>query len=149
MVENKLLSKEIIQQVGSLFAQMKETVQVIYFGKQEACDYCDETLQLLTEVTDISEKLDLSVYDLNKNPEVAAQFGVDKAPGFVLAGKDGDRIIDYGVRYAGIPAGHEFSSLIHDIVRVSERDSGLDKKTRQFLSELEQPVHLLVFATPT
>jgi glutaredoxin-like protein len=149
MAENKLLSPEIIKQVGELFSQMKEPVQVLYFGKQQDCDYCDDTLQLLTEVTDVSDKLGLSVYDINEHASLAAQYGVDKVPGFVLAGKDGDRIVDYGVRYAGIPAGHEFSSLVHDIVRVSERDSGLDKQTREFLSKLDQPVNMLVFVTPT
>ena len=149
MAENKLLNKDIIKQLAELFSQMKEPVQVIYFGKQQDCDYCDDTLQLLTEVTDITDKLGLSVYDLDQHAEIAAQYGVDKAPGFVLVGKDGDQLIDYGVRYAGIPAGHEFGALVNDIVRVSQRDSGLDKKTREFLSKLEQPIHLLVFSTHT
>jgi len=67
----------------------------------------------------------------------------------VLAGRDGDQILDFGVRYAGIPSGHEFSSLIHDLVLVSGRDSGLSEETRQFLSSLDQPVLLQVFVTPT
>ncbi len=70
-------------------------------------------------------------------------------PGLVLAGREGEEIIDFGVRYAGIPAGHEFSSLIHDLVLVSGRDSGLDRKTRDFLGGLTQPVSLQVFVTPT
>ena len=32
----------------------------------------------------------------------------------LLAGK-GDALTDYGIRYYGIPAGHEFNSLVHDL----------------------------------
>jgi alkyl hydroperoxide reductase subunit AhpF len=53
------------------------------------------------------------------------------------------------VLYSGIPAGHEFGSLIHDLVLVSGRDSGLSQKARNFLAGLRKPVHLQVFVTPT
>jgi len=32
---------------------------------------------------------------------------------------------------------------------VSRRDSGLDSKTREYLKNLDQPLHLQVFVTPT
>ena len=32
---------------------------------------------------------------------------------------------------------------------VSRRDSGLDPKTREYLKNLQQPLHLQVFVTPT
>jgi len=98
---------------------------------------------------EISDKLGISVFDLNKDQQIAKQYGVDKVPGLVLAGKDGEDLVDYGVRFAGIPAGHEFSTLIHDLILVSGRDSQLSLSTRQFLAELKDPVHLQVFVTPT
>jgi hypothetical protein len=39
--------------------------------------------------------------------------------------------------------------LIHDLVLISGRDSGLSEQTREFLSSLDKPVHLQVFVTPT
>ena len=80
---------------------------------------------------------------------MAKQYRVDKVPGLIIAGKNGDQIHDYGVRYSGIPSGHEFSSFIHSIILVSGRDSGLNAKTREILSKLTEPVHLQVFVTPT
>jgi glutaredoxin-like protein len=49
----------------------------------------------------------------------------------------------------GIPAGHEFTSLIRNILMVSSRDSGLSPETRTFLSKLDKPLHMQVFVTPT
>ena len=145
----KLLNENIAQQVQEVFEQLQEPVQVLFFGKKDGCDYCEDTLQLIEEVVSLSDKLELSVYDLELDADLARRYNVDKAPGLVLAGRDGDQIIDFGVRYAGIPAGHEFSSLIHDLVLVSGRDSGLSQMTRGFLSGLTSPVRLQVFVTPT
>src|SRR3990172_3211172 len=145
----KLLNEEIARQVKEVFAQLQEPVEVLFFGRKEDCDYFADTLQLAQEIVELSDKLGLSVYDLDEDLSLAEQYHVDKAPGLALAGKDGDQISDYGIRYAGIPSGHEFSSLIHDLVLVSSRDSGLEQKTRDFLKGLEQPVLLQVFVTPT
>jgi alkyl hydroperoxide reductase subunit AhpF len=149
-MENKLLNEQVLEQVQEVFTELKQPVQVLFFGSSKtACDYCEDTLQLLKEVTALSDKLGLSEYDLDVDVELAKKYHVDKAPGFILAGKDGEQIIDYGVLYSGIPAGHEFGSLIHDLVLVSGRDSGLSQKARNFLAGLRKPVHLQVFVTPT
>jgi len=111
--------------------------------------YCADTQQLIEEVVDISDKLSLDIYDLDADADVAEKFNVDKAPGIVIAGKDGDTVSDFGIRYAGIPSGHEFTSLIQDVLLVSGRDSGLTQETRDFLKELTEPVLLQVFVTPT
>jgi glutaredoxin-like protein len=145
----KLLNNDIRQQVGEYFQQLKEPVQVIYFGKRTDCEYCDETHQMVDEITSLSDKLELAVYDIEDDQATASQYKVDKAPGIVIAGLDGGQILDYGIRFSGIPSGHEFSSLVHDMILVSGRDSGLSSQTKDYLKALEKPVHLQVFVTPT
>jgi len=145
----RLLSDDILQQIRDVFDQLQNPVEILFFGSREDCQYCDDTLQLVTEVAGISDQLSLSVYDADENAEIARQYKVDKFPGMAIVGRDGDQILDYGIRYAGIPSGHEFSSLIHDLVLVSGRDSGLGQETRNYLQSLNEPVHLQVFVTPT
>lgn len=145
----KVLNDQIVKQINEAFAEMKEPVQVLYFGSQDACDYCAETKQLLEEVTATSDKIELSVYDIQENQDVARKFNVTNAPGIVIAAKNGSDVTDLGVQYSGIPSGHEFSTLINDILIVSKRDSGLNEKTREFLKNLDKPLHLQVFVTPS
>jgi len=145
----KVLNDQIVKQINEAFAEMKEPVQVLYFGSQGACDYCAETKQLLEEVTATSDKIELSVYDIQENQDVARKFNVTNAPGIVIAAKNGSDVTDLGVRYSGIPSGHEFSTLINDILIVSKRDSGLNENTREFLKNLDKPLHLQVFVTPS
>jgi glutaredoxin-like protein len=150
-MNGQMLDENIRKQVKELFAECVEPVEILYFGSQdkERCQYCEETGQLLGEVASLSDKLALQVFDIDRDAELAKQYHVDEAPSFVLAGRDGDQLIDFGVRYKGIPAGHEFSSLVNDLVLVSKRDSGLSAEVREFLNGLQAPVHLQVFVTPT
>ncbi len=144
----KLLNADVVKQIEEAFAPMKENVHILYFGQKD-CDYCPDTQQLLEEVVAISDKLSLELYDLDDDADVAEKFNVDKAPGIIIAAKDGDTVSDFGMRYAGIPSGHEFSALIQDIMLVASRDSGLSPDAREFLKNLTEPVLLQVFVTPT
>jgi glutaredoxin-like protein len=148
-VTTQLLSDDIIRQVQDVFDQLQKPVEILFFGSKKDCQYCDDTLQLVTELAGISDNVGLSVYDADVDAEIVRQYKVDKFPGLVIAGRDGDQILDYGIRYAGIPSGHEFSSLIHDLILVSGRDSGLGQETRNYLKSLNAPIHLQVFVTPT
>jgi glutaredoxin-like protein len=145
----KLLENEITSQVQEAFKQLREPAQVLFFGRKEDCQYCQDTLQLIEEVVALSDKLGLEVHDIEDELALAQQYRIDKTPGFMIAGKDGEQILDFGIRFAGIPSGHEFSSLIHDLILVSGRDSGLSSKARQVLQKLDRPVLLQVFVTPT
>ena len=145
----KVLNDQIVKQIEEVFAGIDEPVQVLFFGSKDNCDYCGETQQLLQEVTALNDKLALSVYDVQANADVAKQFNVTNAPGIVIAAKDNAEVKNLGVQFSGIPSGHEFGTLINDILIVSKRDSGLNEKTREFLRNLEQPLHLQVFVTPT
>ena len=145
----KVLNDQIVKQIQEAFAEVKEPVEVLLFGSKDNCDYCNETRQLLEEVTALNDKLSLSVYDVQDNADVASKFNVTNAPGIVIAAKDNAEVKNLGIQFSGIPSGHEFSTLINDILIVSRRESGLDAKTREFLKKLDKPLHLQVFVTPT
>ena len=145
----KLISDQVIKQINEAFTELKEPVQILYFGSKDNCDHCHETKQLLEEVVVLNEKLELRLYDIQDDHEIADQFNVFNAPGIVIAAKDGSQVTDQGVQFSGIPSGHEFSTLINDILMVSGRDSGLTAKTREFLKNLTKPLVLQVFVTPS
>ncbi len=145
----KLLNEQTVSQIKEAFEQMKEPVQILFFGSTENCDYCADARQLLEEVVAIDEKLGMSAYDLQADAAVASKFNIDRVPGIVIAAKDGDQITDFGIQFSGIPSGHEFGTLINDIILVSGRDSGLSAEVREFLKTLEKPLHMQVFVTPT
>jgi len=146
----KLLNEEICKQIKELFdIQLDQPVEIIYFSKLDPCNACGETHQLLEEIITVSDKLHLSAYNVDDNPQFAQLYKVNLAPGLVIAGRDEGKLVDYGIRFAGIPSGYEFSSLIQAIILVSKRDSGLKSEVRSELKNLTTPINLKVFVTPT
>ena len=145
----KLLNEQVTGQIRQAFSNLTDPVHILYFGTKEECQYCGETQQLLTEISELDERIRLSIYDLQADSMLAAEFNVDKAPAIVIAVKEGEKILDLGIQFSGIPAGYEFSTLITDILLASKRDSGLSAETRDFLKSLSKPIHLQVFVTPT
>jgi alkyl hydroperoxide reductase subunit AhpF len=103
----------------------------------------------LEEISSLSDKLHLNAYNLDENSQLAQQYDVDLVPGLAIIGHQEDELVDYGIRFTGIPSGYEFSSLIQAVLLVSKRDSGLKSEIRKELKALTSPVNLKVFVTPT
>jgi glutaredoxin-like protein len=145
-----MLDDVITSQLSELFSELDQPVDVVYFGSQnQNCQFCSETQQLLEEVIGLTEKIKLHVHEIDDDRALAEKYAIDKVPGFIVAGRDGDNILDHGIRFYGIPSGHEFSTLITDMMMISKGDSGLSADGRAFLAGLKQPVHLQVYVTPT
>ncbi len=145
----KMITDEIAEQVKEMFDQLDKPVEILFFGIKDNCEYCDETQQLIEEVVHLSDLLTAQYLDLELDAELAENYHVDKAPTLVITARDGGDLVDFGVRMLGAPAGHEFTSLIHDLIYVSKRHTDLNDEAKNFLKTLEKPVLLQVFVTPT
>lgn len=145
----ELLNEQIRKQIKGVFQGLQNDVEIVLFTSEKNCDFCKETRQLLEEVISLSDKLGITVYDLDKDTVEAEQYKINKAPGFSIMAKVGEDLVDYGIRFYGIPSGHEFTSLINDLTLVASRQSMLSPETVEFLKSLTEPVNLQVFVTPT
>ena len=147
---SKLLDEKIKEQVKEFFNDLDKPVKLLFFGsKEQHCEYCQETFGLLSEIAELNELISFEEFDFDINTDEVNQYQIDKVPMTVIAGLDENETIDHGIRLSGIPAGHEFTTLINDIVMVSKRDSGLSPAIREKLANLTNPVNLQVFVTPT
>jgi len=145
---SKLLDPNVIEQVKEAFQALDGNLQILFFEGDE-CEYCSDTQQLVEEVADLTDKINIEAFHLDQHPEVAEKYNVDKAPGLVITSQNGSEPVDHGIRYAGIPSGHEFSSLIQSLLMVSSGEPHLSEETLNSLNDLEEPVHLQVFVTPS
>ena len=139
-----MLPDDVKTQVRETLADLENPVHLVLFTQTLECLYCRETRQLMEEVAGLSDKVDITVYNFVQDAEKAQEFAVTKIPATVIMGKE-----DYGIRFYGIPAGYEFTTLIHTIRMIGVAGSQLDASTRQVLDALADPVHLQVFVTPT
>ena len=139
-----LLNDEIVEQVKEQLADLEGPVRLAMFTQTFECEYCAETQQLVEEVAQLSDQLTAEIYNFVTDEEKAKELGIDKIPAIAVIGAE-----DYGVRLYGIPAGYEFTSLIHAIQAVAAGKPDLSEDGIQALAELTEPVHMQVFVTPT
>jgi alkyl hydroperoxide reductase subunit AhpF len=125
---------------AELLAKVPNAVRLVVFTQENECQYCKEAREMAQEVAGLSDKLSVEVYNLQKDSAKAAEYGVDKVPAICVAGDK-----NYGIRYYGVPAGYEFSTLLALIELVGRRDSGLKPEARAKLAGLTTPVDLQVF----
>lgn len=143
-----LLKEEDRQHLQNEFGKLEQPVKLLMFTQEMECQYCADTRMLVEELAELSPQIELEVFDFVGDETAVQQYNIDKIPAVVVA-KGGDDGKDYGIRYYGIPSGYEFSSLVADILMVGSGDSGLSPETRQWVADLESPLHLQVFVTPT
>jgi glutaredoxin-like protein len=125
-------------------AGMVKPVTIVNFTQELECMYCRETRELLKELSSLSDKLSLEVYNFQLDKDTAERYKIDKIPATIIKA-EGDR----GIHFYGVPAGYEFVTLLESIVAVSAGDSGLGEKTRERIRTVSRPVHIQVFVTPT
>jgi len=125
---------------------MQGTAHIRFFSTTEACDYCDDTKEILEEIAELSDKIDLQQFDKDSNASEISKYSVDKFPAIVFVKEDGT---DTGIRFYGIPSGYEFSTLIEDIIDVANNKTGLSQATIDELAKIDQDVTISVFVTPT
>lgn len=133
------------QAIQKRFAELKGNVRLLYFTQELECQYCKETGQLLNELAELSDKIKLETYNFENDTEVVKNYNIDKTPAIVVM----DDKKDYGMRYFGIPSGYEFASLLESIEIVSTGTTQLSAETIEKIKNVNTPVHLQIFVTPT
>jgi len=139
-----LIRDEDAAEIREQLKAMVNPVKLVHFTQELNLEYGRETKQLIEELALLSDKLSVEVYNFLLDKEKVAQYRIDKVP--ATAVRDGK---DYGIRFYGLPAGYEFSTLLDAIVSVSKADSGLGAESKEKLTQVTHPVHLEVFVTPT
>src|SRR5579859_3114717 len=160
------LSEADQDQLKEIFSkQMQRSVRLrvlskptskLYIPGQQLCATCSEAEPFARELAALTDKLDVVVHDVQAEPMLAQQYGTDGILPIILVepvseeGAEAAASVTSGaMRFIGLPAGYEFSTLVADIVDVSNGTLGLSQATQDELRALDQDVHLQVFVTPT
>ncbi len=156
------LSEADQDQLKDIFSkQMQHSVRLrvltkqtgkLYIPGQQLCATCSEAEPFARELAALSDKLEVVVHDVQAEPDSAQQYGIDGTLPVIQVepvAEDDAPAMSGAMRFVGLPAGYEFSTLIADIVDVSSGNVGLSQKTQDELRGLDQDLHLQVFVTPT
>jgi len=139
-----MIQEKDLSQITTFFSVLQREVTILTFTQEFECEFCRMTRELLQELKQLSVRITLEVYDFVKDANTVKKYAIDKIPATVILG---DR--DYGIRFYGIPAGYEFTSLIEAIMDVGRRTPNLPEDILAELSKVDQKVHIQVLISPT
>jgi len=139
------ISEEEQNKIRNMFEeQMTEEVNILFFESDSGCDYCDDTKEILDEISSLHENINLSVYNIEDKE--AEKYNIHGAPATVFLDAEKN---DLGVYFFGIPSGYEFNTLIEDIIDISNMNPELSDEVISAAKEIDEEVNLQVFITPT
>jgi len=143
-----LLSPTDQQQLQASFAALARPVTLVFFSQAIECETCDETRQILREITALTDKVVVEELSLVLEKDRAAAYAVDRVPSIVLL--RGEEREDSRIRFLGAPEGWDFLSLVDAIlVAGGASPEGLSDTTVTRVGQMTEDLALQVFVTPT
>lgn len=143
-----LLSPSDQQTLRDALTALARPVTILFFTQTIDCETCDETRQILGELTAVSDRVRVEEVNLVLERDRAAQYGIDRAPGLVLLA--GEELADTRMRFLGAPAGYDFMSLVDALLLAGGASPQvLSDASVARLAEVSEPLSLQVFVTPT
>jgi len=139
-----LLPVEVADQIRDILAGMRDPVTLVLFT-DGACETCVETEQLLKEMSALNDKIRLVVKDSKQDLDDVRRYDIRRIPGFVVLDKD---LRDRGVRFSGIPAGHEINSFLAALMELSGgAPAAFAPDVLERIGKVTKPVDIKVFVT--
>jgi alkyl hydroperoxide reductase subunit AhpF len=156
-----MLARELVEDVELLLFTRSRSHQFVR-GMQDS-QSCAETRELLEELVRLSDKLHLTLRDVEAEPAAATLYNVVALPTVIIRRRPGAkesaasdasvRATPAGpganVRFLGLPGGYEFSTLLADVVDISRDRTDLSAAALEIVRAIDTSVHIQVFVTPT
>lgn len=139
----KLFSTDVANQIKDIFKGMVNPITIKLYVDGD-CDTCKETTQLLTETAELSEKISLDVIELANAGDDLVTYQIERTPSFIFLDAQGNY---RGVKFNGIPAGHEINSFISAIMEMSGVEFGFPDNVLERIAKINKPVDIKVFVT--
>lgn len=127
------LDSNIRTQLTTYLAMLKEPIELV--AATDSSDKSREMLDLLHELAEISDKITL----------IEKSDATERTPSFTV-GKPGQKA---GIRFAGIPMGHEFTSLVLALLQVGGHPLKLEAEKIAQIAAIEGKFHFETYISLT
>ena len=125
-------------------ATIATPVTLVFFTQTFGCETCVLARQVVDRVASLSDQISVEEFNLVLDKDQVETYGIQRAPAIAVVGD-----ADTGIRFYGVPEGHELVSLVESILLVASGDSELSDDSRAAIAAVEQPIDIQVFVTPT
>ncbi len=138
------LNEQIEDQLKEIFTDMKRDMTLAVFTKQSECDSCEDTVAFMKEIEALSDKIHFESLDIEADKARAVAYNVQMVPSIVMLNDQKEYL---GIKFNGMPTGHEINSFIPAILEVSGTGDALPEQFMTQIKALKKPVNIKVFVT--
>jgi thioredoxin len=121
--------------------ELQNEVGLSVFVGPENEEYCDFTVQLCEELSELDSRIAPTVYQDSDGE--AIRLAITRTPTVLIGWDQG-----YRIKYTGAPVGQEAGGFIETISLVSGGDGGLQGDSRTKLRNVDRDVSIQVYVTP-
>jgi alkyl hydroperoxide reductase subunit AhpF len=152
-----LLGEEDTKYLRESFAELRSDVTLTVVTREksrlvlpgadagdEAEDTSAEVKQVVDEVAAASERIKVTHVDAAADADRASTLAGAHLPAIVFGGAQSKGTL----RYFGLPAGYEMSTLIATLMDLGSGEAMVPPEVSAELDKLTAPVHIQVFVTP-
>ncbi|MEW5951971.1 MAG: glutaredoxin [Elusimicrobia bacterium] len=140
-----MMDEETKQEVKKILDSLENEVKIVFFKENINCPSCLPAEEFLKEISSLSQKLKLEIYNKYIDEEKTAQYSPAQLPAiFIETPFSQKRVVFYG-----IPAGYEFVSFLEAVKTSSSGKPELEQDTFEKLKTMSSKVNIKVFVTPT
>ncbi len=125
-------------------AALGAPVRLVFFTQTFDCETCLPARQIVNRVASLSDQISVEEFNIVLDTDQVEAYGIRRVPAIAVVGE-----ADTGIRFYGVPDGHELVSLVESIQLVASGDSGLSDESQALIAAVEQPIDIQVFVTPT
>ena len=125
-----MLDQNIIEQLKNVFEKIENKVTLVFDNSSHADQ--SQLLEMLNSVASTSSKIDIKSSGENANGNI---------PSFFIEYNE----VKNGIRFKGIPTGHEFTSLILAILNSDKKGKLPDEMILNRIKKLKGPIRLRTF----
>jgi glutaredoxin-like protein len=142
---SKLFNDDLRKQLKDIFSDMpKELTIALFIDKEQGCQTCSETQDYMEEVAELNDRIHLKIHDINEDQLLAERYNVQMVPSIVLLDSNGDY---HGVKFNGMPAGHEINSFIPALLETSGLESEVPEPLKGQIEQIDKSINIKVFVT--
>ena len=142
--DNRAMDSRTPDELEATLAGIGAPVTLVFFTQTFGCDSCVPARQIVDRIASFSDQITVEEYNLVLDKDQVETYGVQRVPAIAVVGQT-----DVGIRFYGVPEGHELVSLVEAITLVAAGDSGLSDESRALIASVDQRIDIQVFATPT
>lgn len=141
--KSSLLSDTLRGQLKGIFDKMENDVTLVSIV-DESLPKSVELRDFLLDVAELGDKLHLELYNKGENKDMEEKVNADKFPVVSLLNSNGEYS---GVKYHGVPGGHELNSFILAIYNLAGPGQAMDSAVRDSIKSISKKTNIKVMVS--